>query len=79
MDDVEDITPDEDTAYDMGPLDDDADDVTYRRWMGRTSEQEHTPQQSHRPGNEPVGSSAASERLPRNRRTAGRSESGESD
>ena len=33
MDDVEDITPDEDTAYDMGPLDDDADDATYRRWM----------------------------------------------
>ncbi|KAF3528523.1 hypothetical protein DY000_02040145 [Brassica cretica] len=33
MDDVEDITPDEDVAYDLGPLDDDADDLTYRRWM----------------------------------------------
>ena len=106
MDDVEDITPDEDTTYDLGPVDDDADDVTYRRWMvdyqrknnslmkrilraitggcfsgqeGRTSAQEHTPQQSDRPGKEPVGSSAAGERLPRDRRTAGRSESGESD
>ncbi|KAF3517958.1 hypothetical protein DY000_02060252 [Brassica cretica] len=77
MDDVEDITPNEDAAYDFGPLDDDADDVTYWRWMvdsqrknkslmkrilkaitgdcfgsqeGRTSAQEQTPQQSHRPG-----------------------------
>ncbi|KAF2618104.1 hypothetical protein F2Q68_00038955 [Brassica cretica] len=33
MDYVDDITPDEDTAYDLGPLDDDADDATYRRWM----------------------------------------------
>ncbi|KAF3566999.1 hypothetical protein DY000_02015670 [Brassica cretica] len=33
MDDVEDITPDEDAAYELGPLDDDADDATYRRWM----------------------------------------------
>ncbi|KAF2593130.1 hypothetical protein F2Q70_00043298 [Brassica cretica] len=74
---LKDITPDEDAAYDFGPLDDDADDVTYWRWMvdsqrknkslmkrilkaitgdcfgsqeGRTSAQEQTPQQSHRPG-----------------------------
>ena len=34
MDDVEDITPDEDAAYDLGPLDDDADDATYRAgWL----------------------------------------------
>ena len=33
MEDVEDITPDEDVAYDLGPLDDDADDVTYLRWI----------------------------------------------
>ncbi|KAF2547824.1 hypothetical protein F2Q70_00021845 [Brassica cretica] len=45
---------------------------------GRTSAQEQTPQQSHRPGKEPVGSSTAGERLPRNRRTTGRSESRES-
>uniref|UniRef100_M4FIT0 Arabidopsis retrotransposon Orf1 C-terminal domain-containing protein n=1 Tax=Brassica campestris TaxID=3711 RepID=M4FIT0_BRACM len=88
MDDVEDITPDEDTAYELGPLDDDADDATYRRWIvdsqrksnclmkrilkaitggcfgsqeGRTSAQEQTPQQSHRPGKEPVGSSTVGE------------------
>ncbi|KAF2600008.1 hypothetical protein F2Q68_00007855 [Brassica cretica] len=45
----------------------------------RTSAAEQTPQQSHRAGKEPAGSSAGAERLPRNRRTAGRSESGESD
>ncbi|KAF2587384.1 hypothetical protein F2Q70_00035801 [Brassica cretica] len=33
MDDVEDITPDDAAAYDLGPLDEDADDATYRRWM----------------------------------------------
>ncbi|KAF3529866.1 hypothetical protein DY000_02041171 [Brassica cretica] len=33
MDYVEDITPDEDTAYDLSTLDDDADDATYHRWM----------------------------------------------
>ncbi|KAF2620420.1 hypothetical protein F2Q68_00039224 [Brassica cretica] len=106
MDDVEDITPDADTAYDLAPLDDDTDDATYRRWMvdsrrknnslmkrilmaitggrfggqeGRTNAQEHTPQKSHRPGKELVGSSTAGECLPRNMRTYGRSESGESD
>ena len=106
MDEPEDITPDEDTAYDLGPHDDDVDDATYRCWMvdsqrkndslmkrilkvitcgcfggqeGRTSAQEQTPQQSHRPGKEPVGSSADGARLQRNRRTAGRYESGESD
>ncbi|KAF3581416.1 hypothetical protein DY000_02031290 [Brassica cretica] len=104
MDEPEDITPDEDTVYDLGPLDDDADDAAYRRWMvdsrqknnslmkrilkaitggcfgsqeARPSSHEQTPQQSHRPGKEPVGSSRAGEHLPRNRRTAGRSESGE--
>uniref|UniRef100_M4DXR1 Uncharacterized protein n=1 Tax=Brassica campestris TaxID=3711 RepID=M4DXR1_BRACM len=40
---------------------------------------EQTPQQSHWPVKEPAGCSAAEERLKRNRRTAGRSESGESD
>ena len=106
MDEPEDITPDEDTAYDLGPHDDDVDDATYRCWMvdsqrkndslmkrilkvitcgcfggqeGRTSAQEQTPQQSHRPGKAPVGSSADGARLQRNRRTAGRYESGESD
>ncbi|KAF2578181.1 hypothetical protein F2Q68_00003318 [Brassica cretica] len=29
----EDITPNEETAYDLGPLDDDADKAAYRRWM----------------------------------------------
>ncbi|KAF2589821.1 hypothetical protein F2Q70_00039081 [Brassica cretica] len=33
MDDVEDITPDDHAAYDLGPLEDDEDDATYRRWM----------------------------------------------
>ncbi|KAF2553536.1 hypothetical protein F2Q68_00035216 [Brassica cretica] len=33
MDELEDITPDEETAYDLGPLDDDADEAAYRRWM----------------------------------------------
>ncbi|KAF2572326.1 hypothetical protein F2Q70_00004577 [Brassica cretica] len=45
----------------------------------RPSAAEQTPQQSHRAGKEPAGSSAGAERLPRNRRTAGCSESGESD
>ncbi|KAL0656560.1 hypothetical protein Bca4012_077144 [Brassica carinata] len=40
---------------------------------------EETPQQYHRPDKEPAGSSAGAERLLRNRRTASRSESGESD
>ena len=38
-----------------------------------------TPQQYHRRGKGPAGSSAGAERLPRNRRMAGRSESGELD
>ena len=33
MDEPEDITPNEETAYDLGPLDDDADEAAYRRWM----------------------------------------------
>ncbi|KAF2556128.1 hypothetical protein F2Q68_00016422 [Brassica cretica] len=45
----------------------------------RASEQKQTPQQPHRLVKEPAGSSAVEERLPQNRRTAGRSESGESD
>ncbi|KAF2561180.1 hypothetical protein F2Q70_00014759 [Brassica cretica] len=106
MDELEDITPNEETAYDLGPLDDDADEEAYHRWMidsqrknnslmkrilkaitggcfggqePRPSAAEQTPQQSHRAGKKPAGSSAGAERLPRNRRTAGRSESGESD
>ncbi|KAF2563229.1 hypothetical protein F2Q70_00014757 [Brassica cretica] len=98
--------PDDETAYDLGPLDDDADEAAYCSWIvdsqrknnslvkrilkaitggcfggqePRTSAAEQTPQQSHRAGKEPAGSSAGAERLPRNRRTAGRSESGESD
>ncbi|KAF3601408.1 hypothetical protein F2Q69_00035347 [Brassica cretica] len=31
MDDVEDITPDDTVAYDLGPQDEDADDATYRQ------------------------------------------------
>ncbi|KAG5393480.1 hypothetical protein IGI04_023443 [Brassica rapa subsp. trilocularis] len=80
MDEPQDITPDEATAYDLGPLDDDADDATYHRWKEpQPSVHEQTSQQSHRLGKKPAGSSAAGERLPRNRRTAGRSESVESD
>ncbi|KAF3535801.1 hypothetical protein F2Q69_00019334 [Brassica cretica] len=106
MDEPEDITPNEETTYYLGPLDDDADEAAYRRWMvdsqrknnslmkrilkaitggcfggqePRPSAAEQTPQQSHRAGKEPAGSSAGAKRLPRNRRTAGRSESGESD
>ncbi|KAF2562840.1 hypothetical protein F2Q70_00014760 [Brassica cretica] len=33
MDEPEDITPNEETAYDLGPLDDDADEAAYRRRM----------------------------------------------
>ncbi|KAL0802982.1 hypothetical protein Bca101_058158 [Brassica carinata] len=33
MDDVEDVTPEWGSAYDLGPIEDDADDATYRRWM----------------------------------------------
>ena len=33
MDEQEDITPDEATAYDLGPLYDDAYDATYCLWM----------------------------------------------
>ncbi|KAF3598793.1 hypothetical protein F2Q69_00035687 [Brassica cretica] len=33
MDEPEDITPNEETAYDLGPLDDDANEAAYRRWM----------------------------------------------
>ena len=32
-DEPEDITPNEETAYDLGPLNDDADEAAYRRWM----------------------------------------------
>ncbi|KAL0722800.1 hypothetical protein Bca4012_037399 [Brassica carinata] len=40
---------------------------------------EQTQQRTRRPGKEPVGTSAGGERLPRNRRTAGYSGSGDSD
>ena len=33
MDDVEDITPSADGAYDLGPFEEDLDAKTYRRWM----------------------------------------------
>ena len=33
MDDVEDITPSADGAYDLGPFEEDLDAETYRRWM----------------------------------------------
>ncbi|KAF2574979.1 hypothetical protein F2Q70_00002225 [Brassica cretica] len=33
LDAPEDITPNEETAYDLGPLDDDADEAAYCRWM----------------------------------------------
>ncbi|KAF3535803.1 hypothetical protein F2Q69_00019338 [Brassica cretica] len=101
MDEPEDITPNEETAYDLGPLDNDADKAAYHRWMVdsqrknnslmkrilkaitggcfRRSKAKQAPQQSHRAGKEPAGSFTGAKRLPRNRRTAGRSESGESD
>ncbi|KAF3534099.1 hypothetical protein DY000_02040253 [Brassica cretica] len=106
MDEPEDITPNGETAYDLVPLDDDADEAAYRRRivdsqrknnslmkrilkaiMGgcfggqeqKPAAAEQTPQLYHRAGKEPAGSSARAEHLPRNRRMAGRSESGESD
>ncbi|KAJ4917350.1 Uncharacterized protein Rs2_02900 [Raphanus sativus] len=42
-------------------------------------QEEHTPQSTRRPGKEPAGTSTGGERLPRNRRTAGHSGSGDSD
>ncbi|KAL0716587.1 hypothetical protein Bca4012_065909 [Brassica carinata] len=33
MDDVEDVTPEVGAAYDLGPIEDDADEATYRCWM----------------------------------------------
>ncbi|KAL0713112.1 hypothetical protein Bca4012_020090 [Brassica carinata] len=45
----------------------------------REDEQEQSQQTGHRPGMEPSGSTAEGERLPRNRRLAGHSGSGESD
>ncbi|KAL0689665.1 hypothetical protein Bca4012_089343 [Brassica carinata] len=104
MDEPEDITPNKETTYDLGPLDDD--EAAYRHWMVDSQRKnnslmkrilkaitggcfggqepqpaaaEQTPQQYHRAGKEPAGSSAGAERLLRNRRMAGRSESGESD
>ncbi|XP_033141193.1 uncharacterized protein LOC117132011 [Brassica rapa] len=43
------------------------------------SQDEQTTQGTRRPGKEPAGTSAREERLPRNRRTAGHSSSGDSD
>ncbi|KAF2545522.1 hypothetical protein F2Q70_00021304 [Brassica cretica] len=101
-----------DTAYDLGPLDDDADDADYRRWMvdsqcknnslmkrilkaitggclGTPSTAEPRREQptpsSHRPGKEPAGTARGEEEIPwatpckRNRRSAGLSESDDTD
>lgn len=99
-DDVEDITPPADGAYDLEDLTDVTDDHAYRRWMVDSqkknnslmkrilraltggcirSQVEQTTQGTRRPGKEPAGTSAREERLPRNRRTAGHSSSGDSD
>ncbi|CAN7089687.1 unnamed protein product [Brassica rapa subsp. narinosa] len=99
-DDVEDITPPADGAYDLEDLTDVTDDHAYRRWMVDSqkknnslmkrilraltggcirSQVERTTQGTRRPGKEPAGTSAREERLPRNRRTAGHSSSGDSD
>ena len=43
------------------------------------SQDEQTTQGTRRPGKEPAGTSTGEERLPRNRRTAGHSSSGDSD
>ncbi|KAL0649344.1 hypothetical protein Bca4012_092035 [Brassica carinata] len=113
MDDVEFVRTDGgDNAYDLGPLDDNADDATFRRWMvdsqckknslmkrilkaitggcmGAPSTAEpHQAQptpRSHRPGKEPVGTARGYEETPwatprkRNRRSAGQSESDDTD
>ena len=101
-----------DTGYDLGPLDDDADDATYCRWMvdsqrknngltkrilkaitggclGTPSTAEPRREQptpsSHRPGKEPAGTARGEGETPcaiprkRNRRSAGQSESDDTD
>ncbi|KAF2567120.1 hypothetical protein F2Q68_00025953 [Brassica cretica] len=101
-----------DTGYDLGPLDDDADDATYCRWMvdsqrknngltkrilkaitggclGTPSTAEPRREQptpsSHRPGKEPTGTARVEGETPcaiprkRNRRSAGQSESDDTD
>ncbi|KAF3597907.1 hypothetical protein DY000_02021352 [Brassica cretica] len=101
-----------DIAYDLGPLDDDADDAIYHRWMvdsqcknnslmkrilkaitggclGTPSRAEpHRAQptpSSHRPGKEPAGTAGVEEETPwasprrRNKRSAGQSESDDTD
>ncbi|KAL0695961.1 hypothetical protein Bca4012_063141 [Brassica carinata] len=45
----------------------------------REDEQEQSQRTGHRPGKEPAGATSGEERLPRNRRIAGQSGSGESD
>ncbi|KAL0730034.1 hypothetical protein Bca4012_026127 [Brassica carinata] len=45
----------------------------------REDEQEQSQRTGHRPGKEPAGATSGGERLPRNRRIAGQSGSGESD
>ncbi|KAL0722824.1 hypothetical protein Bca4012_037423 [Brassica carinata] len=49
------------------------------RGQGEQGQGEQTQQRARRSGKEPVGTSAGGERLPRNRRTAGHSGSGDSD
>ena len=99
-DDVEDMAPPADGAYDLEDLTDVTDDHAYRRWMVDSqkknnslmkrilraltggcirSQVEQTTQGTRRPGKEPAGTSTREERLPRNRRTAGHSSSGDSD
>ena len=113
MDDVDFVLTDGgDNAYDLGPLDDNADDTAYRRWMvdslrknnsllkrilktinggcmGAPSTAEPRQDQptlrSHRPGKEPERTARGDEETPwatprrRNRRSAGQSESDDTD
>ncbi|KAF3534093.1 hypothetical protein DY000_02040255 [Brassica cretica] len=103
MDEPEDITPNEETAYDLGPLDDDANEAAYRRWMVDSQRKNNSLKKRILKaitggcfgGQEPQPAAAEeqadgwtlrergvkSHNQPqlRNRRMAGRSESGESD
>ncbi|KAF2585458.1 hypothetical protein F2Q70_00035692 [Brassica cretica] len=101
-----------DNAYDLGPLDDDADDAAYHRWMvdsqrknnslkkrilkaitggcmgapstAEPRQDQPTPSNRH-PGKEPAGTARGNEETPwatprkRNRRSAGQSESDDTD
>ncbi|WZZ43365.1 hypothetical protein YC2023_039624 [Brassica napus] len=101
-----------DNAYDLGPLDDDADDAAYHRWMvdsqrknnslmkrilkaitggcmgapstAEPRQDQPTPSNCH-PGKEPAGTTRGDKETPwatprkRNRRSAGQSESDDTD